>query len=176
MNGLNSYRIRVHKKIEMFEYINGWEWLLIGFLIFAAIVMIALIEEDGMPLVGLIVMAIVFVLAHDIHASNLDKAFVLKQFHEGQALKCGGWRGESTVVDSHNGWEYTHAVGFIKGDQIRNDPGMCTVIGEEAPQPSIVPYSFAFFTLTFIAFLFRYAVESKEKKEDQEQAMEKPPE
>jgi hypothetical protein len=158
----------------MLEYINGWEWLLIGFLIFAAIVMIALIEEDGMPLVGLIVMAMVFVLAHDIHASNLDKAFVLKSFHEGQALKCGGFWGESTLVDSHNEWKYTHAVGFIKGDQIRNDLGMCCVIGKDTPQPSIVPYAFAFFTLTFIAFLLRHAIERKEMEEDQEETREKP--
>ena len=158
----------------MFEYINGWEWLPLILFVFAGMLMIALIEEDEMTFAGLIIMVMVFALAYETHSGNLDKAFVLKQFQEGQALKCGGFGGESTLVDPHNGWKYINTIGFIKGDQIRNDPGMCYVIHKIAPQPSIVPYSFAFFTLTFIAFLLRHAVERKEMEEDQEQAMEKP--
>jgi hypothetical protein len=161
----------------MFEYINGWEWLLIGVLLFASIIMIALMEDDEMMVAGLIVMVMIFVLAYETHSGNLDKAFVLQQFQEGQALKCGGFGGESTLVDPHNGWKYINTIGFIKGDQIRNDPGMCCVIDRVAPEPSIVPYTFAFVTLIFLSFLLRHAVKSQEEKEEvkeNEKIMEEP--
>ncbi|MFA6397154.1 MAG: hypothetical protein WCW84_14410, partial [Sulfurimonas sp.] len=93
---------------------------------------------------------------------------------EGQTIQCSLWRGEGTLVDPKANWKYVPEIGFVKGDQIHNDPRLCNVIAEEAPQPSVIPYTFVFFTLIFISFLLRHTVDHKEEEEDQEETMEKP--
>lgn len=157
----------------MFEYINGWEWFPLGLFVFAAIIMIAFIKDSSMPFFGIILLGMSLSLAYSTDSSNRAQAFVLKRFSEAHAIECGLWRGESTLVDPKANWKYVPAIGFVKGDQIHNDPGLCSVIAEESPQPSIVPYTFVFFTLTFIAFLLRHTVDHKEEEEDQEETREK---
>lgn len=64
----------------------------------------------------------------------------MEQFHEGRALSCGIWKGESARVDRLSGWRYEEGAGFVKGDVIINDLGVCRVIEKHFPEPSSVPY------------------------------------
>jgi len=158
----------------MFETINGWEWLPVGFFTFVAFLMIQFVEDDGMTWLGVLVLGMITYIGYNVSADNQAKEFVLKSFNEKYAIECGLWRGESTLVDRHNGWKYVPALGFVKEDQIHNDLGLCHVVSKEAPSPSEVPYWMAFLTMTLIAFLIRHTIERIETEEDQEETMEKP--
>ncbi len=139
----------------MFEYINGWEWLPIILFTFAGFLMIQFVEDIEMTWLGVIVLTMIMVIAYKTSENNQAKAFVLQRFNEGQAIECGLWRGESALIDSHNGWKHVPNLGFVKGDQIHNDPGICNVIAQEAPEPSVVLYGFAYMVLLAVSFLFR---------------------
>ena len=158
----------------MFEYINGWEWFPVGFFAFVAFLMILFVEEVGMTWLGILVLGMIIFIGYNVSADNQAKEFVLKSFNEAHAIECGLWRGESTLVDRHNGWKYVPALGFVKEDQIHNDLGLCRVVSKEAPSPSEVPYWMAFLTMILISFLFRHAIWGIEIEEDQEETMEKP--
>jgi hypothetical protein len=155
----------------MFEYINGWEWFPVGFLAFIGFMMILFVEEEGMTWLGILVLGMIMFIGYNVSANNQAKEFVLKRFNEGQAIECGLWRGEGTLIDRHNGWKHVSALGFVKGDRIHNDLGLCHVVAKEAPNPSEVPYWMAFLTMILISFLFRHAIWGIEKED---QAMEKP--
>lgn len=139
----------------MIEYINGWEWLPIVLFTFAGFFMIQFVEDIEMTWLGAFVLAIVMALAYNTSENNQAKAFVLQRFNEGQSIECGLWRGESALINPHNGWKHVPNLGFVKGDQIHNDLGVCNVIAEKAPEPSVVPYGFAYMVLLGVSFLFR---------------------
>ncbi|MDP3265802.1 MAG: hypothetical protein Q8M39_03125 [Sulfuricurvum sp.] len=154
----------------MMEYISTSELVFLGMLTLISIVMITFPKEAKFPFVGALVLGLIMVIAYIDQGKHHDKEFVLKRFHEGQAIECGLWRGESTLVNPASGWKYFSNVGFIKGDQIQNDPGLCNVMGEEAPKPSITPYIFAFIAELLLFFGLRTAVQKQldEEEDDNE--------
>jgi len=141
----------------MFEYINGWEWLPIVLFSFAGFLMIQFVEDIEMTWLGVFVLAMIMFIAYSIHSHNQAKAFVLERFNEGQAIECGLWSGESTLINPHNGWTYVSTLGFVKEDQIHNNLSACNVVAQEAPEPSVVLYGFAYMVLLAVSFLFRSA-------------------
>lgn len=148
------------------EYISTSELILLGALTLMSIVMITFPKDAKFPFVGAFVLSMIMVIVYIDYRNHLDKEFVLKRFHEGHAIECGLWRGESALINPKSGWTYIPNVGFIKDDQIHNDPALCSVIGEEAPKPSIVPYAFAYMVELMLCFGLRSAVQSALKKED----------
>lgn len=139
----------------MMESISTSELILLGVLTLISIVMITFPKDARFPLAETLLLGLIMMIIYDSSASNQAKAFVLKCFNEGQAIECGLWRGESALIDSHNGWKHVPNLGFVKGDQIQNDPGICNVIAQEAPEPSVVLYGFAYMVLLAVSFLFR---------------------
>ncbi len=152
----------------MFEYINGWEWLPIVLFTFVGFLMIQLVKDIEMTWLGVIVLTMIMVIAYSTSENNQAKAFVLQRFNEGQAIECGLWRGESALIDSHNGWKYVPNLGFVKGDQIQNDPGICNVIAQEAPEPSVVPYAFALVFELMLVFGLRMPIQKALRDEEDE--------
>lgn len=155
------------------EYINGWEWLPLVICTIAGFIMIAFTKRGDIAFMGTIVLLMTMILAYETHSNNLDKEYVLKRFTQGQALKCGLWRGESLLVDSKSGWKFEENIGFIKGDQIHNDHGMCSVIGEESPRASEIPYGFALIFELMLAFglravFIKHVTDEEEKSHDTE--------
>ena len=157
----------------MMEYINGWEWLPLVICTIAGFIMVSFTKRVDMAVIGTIVLFMTMILAYETHSNNLDKEYVLKRFTQGKALKCGLWRGESLLVDPKSGWKFEENIGFIKGDQIHNDHGMCSVIGEESPRASDIPYVFVLIFELMLAFGLRavfvnYAEKEEEKNHDTE--------
>ncbi|MDD2780889.1 hypothetical protein [Sulfuricurvum sp.] len=157
----------------MMEYINGWEWLPLVICTIAGFIMVSFTKRVDMAVIGTIVLFMTMILAYETHSNNLDKEYVLKRFTQGKALKCGLWRGESLLVDPKSGWKFEENIGFIKGDQIHNDHGLCSVIGEESPRASDIPYVFALIFELMLAFGLRavfvnYAEKEEEKDHDTE--------
>ncbi len=152
----------------MFEYINGWEWLPIILFTFAGFLMIQFVKDSGMTWLGVIVLGMIMFIAYSVHSNNQAKEFVLQRFNEGHAIECGLWRGESALINSHNGWKHVPALGFVKGDQIHNDLGVCNVIAQEAPEPSVVPYGFALMFELMIAFGLRRSIQKALRDEEDE--------
>lgn len=150
----------------MMEFISTSELTLLGVLTLISIVMITFPKDAKFPFVGAFVLGMIMVIAYTNHQGHLDKEFVLKRFSEGHAIECGLWRGEGVLVNPSAGWKYFPRVGFVKGDHIQNDPGVCNVIGEEAPKPSTVPYVFALIVELMLVFGIRAAVQKQLKKEE----------
>jgi hypothetical protein len=151
----------------MIEYINGWEWLPLIICTMAGFVMIAFNKKGDIAFMGIVVLFMTIMLAHETHSNNLDKEFVFKRFTEGKVLKYGLWRGESILIDPKSGWRWKENIGFIKDDQIYNDLGVCSVIGEESPSPSIVPYAFVLLFELMLGFALRAVVQKEEGKNDE---------
>jgi hypothetical protein len=151
----------------MFEYINGWEWLPIVLFTFTGFLMIQFVKDIEMTWLGVIVLTMIMFIAYDTSANNQAKAFVLQRFNEGQAIECGAWRGESTLINPHNGWKYVPHLGFVKGDQIHNDLGVCNVIAQNAPEPSVVPYGFALAFELMIVFGLRMPIQKALSDEEE---------
>jgi hypothetical protein len=153
----------------MMEYINGWEWLPIVMLTVAGIIMMLFKREGAMTFFGILLLIMTMMLAHETHQNNLDKAFVLKRFNEAHAINCaGGYRGDHTLIDPKSGWRWEENIGFVKGDQIHNDLGVCSVIGEESPTPSVVPYTFTLMFELMLGFVLRAAMQKALKEEEEE--------
>ncbi len=104
---------------------------------------------------GIVVIVGVFTIAYTNHTRYLGERFLMEQFHEGRALSCGLWRGESVRVDRLSGWRYEEGTGFVKGDVIINDPGVCRVIEKPFPEPSSVPYWMGLVTLIGVLMTLR---------------------
>jgi hypothetical protein len=94
----------------------------------------------------------------------------MEQFHEGRALSCGLWRGESAKVDRFSGRRYEEGTGFVKGDVIINDPGVCRVIGRAFPEPSSVPYWMVLVTVMGILMILRAVTLCVEEEKDDARA------
>jgi hypothetical protein len=151
----------------MIEYINGWEWLPIVIFTIGGMIMMLFERKEGMTFFGILVLFTSVLLAHNTHHDNLDKAFVLKHFNEAHAITCaGGYRGDHTLIDPKSGWRWKENIGFIKGDQIHNDLGVCSVIGEESPSPSIVPYAFVLLFELMLGFALRGAMQKARTEEE----------
>jgi hypothetical protein len=144
----------------MFESLNILEWIPIVLLTLAGMILLLFKRDGGMSFLGILILVVTMMLVHEIHQNNLDKAFVLKRFNEAHAITCAsGYRGEHTLIDLKSGWRWDDHIGFIKGDQIHNDLGVCKVIGEEAPTASIVPYAFALLFELILGLILRGAMQ-----------------
>lgn len=150
----------------MMQYISTAELVLLGLLTLMSIVMITFPKEIKFPFVGAFILGMIMVIAYTNHRDHLDKEFVVKRFKEGHAIECGLWRGERTLINPKSGWTYLPNTGFIKGDLIHNDPGLCNVMCEEAPKPSTVPYLFALIVELMLVFGLRAAVQKQLNEED----------
>lgn len=150
----------------MLESISTPELVFLGMLTLISIVMITFPKDAQFPFVGAFILGLIMVIAYTDYRSYLEKEFVLKRFQEGHAIECGLWRGESILVNPIAGWQYSPNTGFIKGDQIQNDPGLCNVMDEKAPKPSTVPYVFAYLVELMLCFGLRSAIQTALKEED----------
>lgn len=149
------------------EFMSTGELILLGTLTLMCIIMITFPEEAKFPFVGAFVLGMIMVIAYSTHSIHLDNEFVLKRFNEGQAIECGLWRGERTLINPKSGWRYLQGTGFIKGDHIQNDPTLCNVMGEEAPEPSTVPYVFALIIELILFFGLRAVVQTQLNEEEE---------
>lgn len=141
------------------EAISTSELILLGVLTLISIVMITFPKDAIFPFAGALFLGLIMIIIYDSSASNQAKEFVLQRFKEGQAIECGLWRGESALIDSHNGWKHVPNLGFVKGDQIHNDLGVCNVIAQKVPEPSVVAYGFALLFELMIAFGLRMPIQ-----------------
>ncbi|OYZ59357.1 MAG: hypothetical protein B7Y17_05505, partial [Sulfuricurvum sp. 24-42-5] len=57
---------------------------------------------------------------------------------------------------------------------IHNDLGWCNVIGQKAPEPSVVPYTFALIIELIVCFALRGAVQNVLKKEEEKENTNEP--
>ena len=68
-------------------------------------------------------------------------------------VECGEVRVSESIFSQ--GWVKEKGVGFVKGDVIVNDIGVCRVIGEKTPEPSSIPYWMAFISTLAILLTLR---------------------
>ena len=120
--------------------------------------------------VGMVVIVGVLTIAYTNHTHYLGERFLMEQFHEGRALSCGLWRGESARVDRLSGWRYEEGTGFVKGDVIINDPGVCRVIDRTFPEPSGVPYWMVLVTVMGVLMILRAVTLGVEEEKDDARA------
>lgn len=149
--------------LEMIVASSGEMWVMVfflliggGFLIFG--------RKAELMFVGGVALAGVISIAYANHSHYLEKQFMLKRFNEGKALVCGLWRGESVRVDITKGWIREEEIGFVKGDVIINDIGVCRVIGESSPEPSSIPYWIVFVSMVGVLSMLRFAIMSNREQ------------
>ncbi|MDD4855418.1 MAG: hypothetical protein PHQ22_10080 [Sulfuricurvum sp.] len=140
--------------LEMLASSTGEVWL-IGVLFLIGVSFLLFGKGLEMIFVGIVVLGGITAIAYSNHSNYLDERFTLQRFNEGRALSCGMWRGEGVRVDLSQGWVKEKGVGFVKGDVIVNDIGVCRVIGEKTPEPSSVPYWMAFVSTLAILLTLR---------------------
>jgi hypothetical protein len=150
--------------LEMLASSTGEVWLM-GVLLLIGVGFILFGKGLEMIFVGIVVLSGITAIAYSNHSNYLDERFTLQHFNEGRALACGMWRGEGVRVDLSQGWVKAKGVGFVKGDVIVNDIGVCRVIDEKTPEPSSVPYWMAFVS-TLVILLTLRAVTLGVKEED----------
>lgn len=144
-------------KLEVFAS-NSFElWTLVFFLMIG-VGFILFSKKGELVFAGVISLAGVTGIAYTNHIQYLGDRFLMEQFHEGSALACGMWRGEGARVDPSNGWSYEEGVGFVKGDVIINDPGVCSVIGKPFPEPPAAPYWIVLVSVLGMLTLLRFAL------------------
>ena len=152
--------------LEMLATRTGEVWLLsvllligAGFILFGRGIEFAFM---GMGVIGGVVS-----IVYTNQAQYVQENFTLQCFNEGRALSCGMWRGEGIRVDFSQGWVKEKGVGFVKGDVIVNDIGVCRVIGEKTPEPSSIPYWMAFIsTLAILLTLREVTLGAQEEDHD----------
>lgn len=108
--------------------------------------------------IGIVVIGGVVSLVYTNHTHYIGEQFLMEQFYQGKALECGMWIGESARVDPLKGWSYEEEVGFVKGDVIINDVGVCSVIGIAFPEPSMVPYWMFFVSVMGMLMILRSVI------------------
>lgn len=153
-------------KLEMFAS-NSFEVWMMAFFLLIGVGFLLFGRKGELIFAGVIALAGVTSIAYSNHIQYVGDRFLMEQFHQGSALACGMWRGESVRVDPLKGWKYEEGVGFVKGDVIINDPGVCSVIGKPFPEPSTVPYWFAFVSVTGMLIMLRAALRRNEEKNPQ---------
>ena len=144
-------------KLEMFASHTFEVWILsffvvigVGFLLFA--------KKGELLFAGVVSLIGAIVIAYSNHTHYIGERFLLEEFKTGSALSCGMWRGEGVKVDPKNGWVMEEGVGFVKGDVIIDDPGVCSVIGKPFPQPPAAPYGFALVSVIGLLSLLRFVL------------------
>ncbi len=152
--------------MEMIAASSGEMWIMVFFLLIG-IGFLLFGRKGELIFTGVIALAGVTSIAYSNHIQYVGDRFLMEQFHQGNALVCGMWRGESARVDPLKGWKYEEGVGFVKGDVIINDPSVCSVIGKPFPEPSTVPYWFAFVSVTGMLIMLRAALRRHEEKNPQ---------
>ncbi|HQS67803.1 MAG TPA: hypothetical protein PLM93_11520 [Sulfuricurvum sp.] len=158
----------------MLEFIETGELTFLGFLTFVGLMMIIFPKDMKVLIGGTFILSMLMVIAYTHHRHHFDKEFILKRFNEGHAIECGLWRGERTLINTKSGWIYQSSIGFIKEDRIHNDLGWCNVIGQKAPEPSVVPYTFALIIELIVCFALRGAVQNVLKKEEEKENTNEP--
>lgn len=160
--------------LEMIAANSGEMWVMVfflliggGFLLFG--------RKAELILAGVVALAGITLVAYGNHSRYLEEQFTLKRFNEGKALVCGLWRGENVRVDFTKGWIREEEIGFVKGDVIINDIGVCSVIGESSPEPSSIPYWMLFMSMVGVLSMLRFAIMSNREqvvvdKEDHDDA------
>lgn len=143
--------------LEMIVASSGEMWVMVfflliggGFLLFG--------KTAELILAGVVALAGITLVAYGNHSRYLEEQFTLKRFNEGKALVCGLWRGENVRVDFTKGWIREEEIGFVKGDVIINDIGVCRVIGESSPEPSSIPYWMMFLSMVGVLSMLRFAI------------------
>lgn len=155
--------------LEMIVANSGEMWVMVfflliggGFLIFG--------RKAELILAGVVALAGITLVAYSNHSNYMEKQFTLKRFNEGKALVCGLWRGENVRVDFTKGWIREEEIGFVKGDVIINDIGVCNVIGESSPEPSSIPYWMVLVSMIGVLSMLRFGImsnrENVAKEED----------
>lgn len=167
MNGALCCRIRM-KSDEMNPWMlftgTGEVWLISTLLLIGA-GFILFGRGAEYVFIGIVVIGGIVSLVYTNHTHYIGEQFLMEQFHEGRALECGMWIGESARVDPLKGWSYEEEVGFIKGDVIINDVRVCSVIGRAFPEPSTVPYWMFFVSLMGILMILRAVTMSSREEE-----------
>ena len=120
--------------------------------------------------VGMIIIGGVVSIGYENQSRYIQERFTLNSFDKGLALSCGLWRGESARVDRNSGWRYEEGTGFVKGDVIINDPGICRVIDKPFPEPSSVPYWIVLTTLMGILMILRSVILGVKEENDDARA------
>lgn len=157
--------------LEMIAASSGEMWIMVFFLLIG-IGFLLFGRKGELIFAGVIALASVTSIAYSNHIQYIGDRFLMEQFHQGNALVCGMWRGESARVDPLKGWKYEEGVGFVKGDVIINDPSVCSVIGRAFPEPSSVPYWFAFVSVMGILIILRAVIMgSGEEQQEIQQAI-----
>lgn len=153
-------------KLEMVAANSLHLWTMVFFLMIG-VGFILFSKKGELVFAGVISLAGVTGIAYTNHIQYLGDRFLMEQFHEGSALACGMWRGESARVDPSKGWSYEEGVGFVKGDVIINDPGVCSVIDKSFPEPSAAPYWIVMLSVLGMLTLLRFALIRHEEKNPQ---------
>lgn len=145
----------------MFESIGFAEMLLLGVLTLVAMAIIIFSSESSLVFMGSLLFGLILSIPYLNQEQYLAQEFVLKRFKEGKSIECGLWRGERTLVNPNAGWNYFPNTGFVKDDQIRSDVGLCSVMGEEAPEPSVLPFMLIYILVLMQCFVLRYVLREK---------------
>lgn len=153
--------------------ISTGEFFLLGGLTLIGILMILVPKQGEKTFFGIVVLSAIMTIAYSDHRDHLEKEFVIKRFSQGNLLQCGLWRGESILIDPNNGWRWENEIGFIKNDTVRSDPGLCHVIGEEAPKPFVFSYLAVLLIELALCFTLRSLVQSLWHPEEEEDASDK---
>jgi hypothetical protein len=154
---------------EMLVTSTGEVWLLsVLLLIGAGFILYGRAAE--FVFVGMVMIGGVCIIVYSNHTHFVGKRFLMEQFHAGRALSCGLWRGESVRVDRLSGWKYEEGTGFVKGDVIINDPGVCRVIEKPFPEPSSVPYWMVLVTVMGVLMILRAVTLGVEEEKDDARA------
>lgn len=143
--------------LEMFAS-NAFEQWIMGFFFVFGIGVLLFAKKPEWLFAGVVTLLGMTFLAYNNHTRYLGERFLMEQFHSGSALSCGMWKGEASLVDPSNGWNYHEDIGFFKGDVIINDPGVCAVIGKAFPEPSGVPYVMALISVMGLLMMLRFAL------------------
>ncbi|MCL4431785.1 MAG: hypothetical protein M1300_05640 [Epsilonproteobacteria bacterium] len=154
---------------EMLVTSTGEVWLM-GVLLLVGAGFILFGRGAEFVFVGMVVIGGVSAIAYTNHTQFVGERFLMEQFHEGRALSCGMWKGESARVDRLSGWRYEEGTGFVKGDVIVNDPGACRVIGRSFPEPSSIPYWMIFVTVVGVLMILRVVTLGIEEEKDDARA------
>ncbi|MDD5716806.1 MAG: hypothetical protein PHW64_03305 [Sulfuricurvum sp.] len=126
-------------RLEMLASSVGETWLM-GVLLLLGAAFLLFGKKGEFIVVGMVVIGGIVSIAYTNHSAYLQERYTMQRFHEGRALICGLWRGENVRVDPKSGWSKEEGVGFVKGDMIVNDIGVCRIIGEKTPEPSGILY------------------------------------
>lgn len=106
-----------------------------GFIILVALFMMTFGRNILLAVIGVVFIVMIAGLGQRQVDKDQYRVFILERFKAGDAIECGLFRGNQTLVDLNNGWKLYGKDRFIKGDQIINEIGWCNVQGKEPTYP-----------------------------------------